>query len=199
MANATSTYASGQRSIARKRKERRQLLDHMERVTGLNRKTLIRHMNGKVHRKPRRKQRANTYGREVDDGLRVISETLDYISAQCLIPHLVTMAQDLIMHGQLELSAGLPENLGRISAATVRRRLKKFAQLEQWRLPQRQGPTQRSTVTRSTSKGRTPAEAPRAGDIGGASSGADTCRMERGSEIAWLRLRHTTLPRRAFA
>ena len=171
----------------------------MERVTGLNRKTLIRHMNGSVHRKPRRRQRDKAYGHEVDDALRVISESLDYICAERLTPHLVATAQDLATHGELELSPGLLEKQGRITVATVRRRLKMFAQLEQWRLPQRQGPRQRSTVTRSTSKWRTLAEAPRAGDIAGAFSGACTCPMGRGPQTAWLRLRHTTLPECAFA
>ena len=45
------------------RKERSQVLDHMEHVTGLNRKTLIRRMNRKeIKRRPRRKQRGKTYG-----------------------------------------------------------------------------------------------------------------------------------------
>lgn len=131
------------------RKERGQLLDEMECMTGLNRKTLIRHMKGKIVRKPRRRQRSKTYGHEVDDALRVISEALDYICAERLTPHLMATAQDLAAHGELELSPGLLERLGRISVATVRRRLKKFAQLEQWRLPQRQGPRQRNPVTRN--------------------------------------------------
>ncbi|KPL24761.1 MAG: hypothetical protein AMJ93_01740, partial [Anaerolineae bacterium SM23_84] len=135
-------------------------MDHMERVTGLNRKTLIRHMNGSVHRKPRRRQLSKTYGHGVGDTWRVISETLYYICAECLTLHPVTMAQDLVVHGELELSAGLLEKQGRITVAKGRCRPKMFAQLEQWRLPQRQAPRQRSTVTRSTSKGRTLAEAP---------------------------------------
>jgi len=131
------------------RKERGQLLDEMECMTELNRKTLIRHMKGKIVRQPRRRQRGKTYGHEVDDALRVISESLDYICAERLTPHLVVTAQDLAAHGELELSPGLLERLGRISVSTVRRRLKKFARLEQWRLPQRQGPRQRNPVTRN--------------------------------------------------
>lgn len=131
------------------RNERGRLLEEMECMTALNRKTLIRHMKGEIVRKPRRRQRGKTYGHEVEDALRVISETLDYICAERLTPHLVATAQDLAAHGELELSPGLLERLGRISVATVRRRLKKFAQLEQWRLPQRQGPRQRNPVTRN--------------------------------------------------
>jgi hypothetical protein len=131
------------------RKERGQLLDEMECMTRLNRKTLIRHMKGKIVRKPRRTQRGKTYAHEVDDALRVISETLDYICAERLAPNLVAVAQDLAAHHELELSEGLLEQLGCISVATVRRRLKKFAQLEQWRLPRRQGPRRRNPVTRN--------------------------------------------------
>ena len=50
------------------RKERGQLLDHMEHVSGLNRKTLIRHVNRKeMKRRPRRKQRGKTWGHRADD------------------------------------------------------------------------------------------------------------------------------------
>ncbi len=38
-----------------KRKERSQLLDQMQHVTKLNRKTLIRHMKGEIVRKPRQR------------------------------------------------------------------------------------------------------------------------------------------------
>jgi hypothetical protein len=139
-----------------KRKERSQLLDHMERVTGLNRKTLIRHMNGQIERKARRKQRGKTYGHEMDDALRVISETLDYICAERITPHLVSTAKHLAAHNELELSPGLLEKLERISVSTVRRRLKKFARLEQWHLPRRQGPKQRNPVTRNIPTKRIP-------------------------------------------
>ena len=61
------------------RKGRSQLLDEMEEITRLHRKSLIQLMNRNLVRKPRRKQRGMTYGHEVDDALRVISETLDYI------------------------------------------------------------------------------------------------------------------------
>jgi hypothetical protein len=63
------------RYIKAARKERSRLLDEMEAVTGLHRKSLNRLMNGSLERKPRRKQRGRIYGKEVDDALRVISET----------------------------------------------------------------------------------------------------------------------------
>ena len=68
------------------RKERGRLLDEVEAVTELHRKSLIRLMNGSLERKPRRRQRSRTYGPEVDDALRVISESLDHICAERITP-----------------------------------------------------------------------------------------------------------------
>ena len=46
-----------QRYIKAKRQERSQLLDEMEAVTGLHRKSLTRLMRGNLERKPRSKER----------------------------------------------------------------------------------------------------------------------------------------------
>jgi hypothetical protein len=139
------------------RQERSLLLDHMEQVSGLNRKTLIRYMNRKeIKRQPRRKQRSRTYGHQVDDALRVISESLDYICAERLTPQLVPMAKHLAAHGELQLSNDLLAQLGRISVSTVRRRLRKFERLECWRLPRRAGPKQRNPLTRDIPAERIP-------------------------------------------
>jgi len=59
-------------------KERSRLLDEMEAVTEMNRKSLIRLLNGSLERKPRSKQRGRTYGPEVDYALPVIAESSDY-------------------------------------------------------------------------------------------------------------------------
>ncbi len=49
-----------------------QLLDEIEAVTGLHRKSLIRLMASNMEQKPRCRQRGRQYGAEVDDALRVI-------------------------------------------------------------------------------------------------------------------------------
>jgi hypothetical protein len=140
-----------------KRKERSQLLDHLEYATGLNRKTLIRHMKRKViERKPRRKQRGRTYDHHVDDALRVIWESLDYICAERLTPQLVTMAKHLAAHGELQPSDDLLAQLARISVSTVRRRLQKIARLDLCQLPQPAGPKQRNVLTRDIPAERIP-------------------------------------------
>ncbi len=46
------------------RKEQGRLLDEMEMVTELHRKSLLRLLNGSLERQPRRKQRGRIYGPE---------------------------------------------------------------------------------------------------------------------------------------
>ncbi len=114
--------------IASNRKGRAELLDEMQRVTGLDRKTLIRLINGSLKRKPRRRQRGRTYGHEVDDALRVIWESLDYICAERLTPGLPSVAELLHDHGEITLTPELLGKLRQISISTVRRILKRIAQ-----------------------------------------------------------------------
>jgi hypothetical protein len=123
------------------RKERSQQLDQMEQVTGLHRKSLVRHMRNNPVRKPRARQRGKTYHHHVDDALRVIAESVDYICAERLTPYLVPLAQHLARHAEIELGPGLLDELGRISVSTVRRRLQRLARLEQWRVPRRRAPS----------------------------------------------------------
>ena len=118
------------------RQERKQLLDEMEAVAGLHRKSLIRLMNSDLSRKPRRKQRGRTYGIEVYRALRVIGESCDWICAERLQPNLVWLAEHLAKHGELEKTPELMEKLSRISIPTVRRILQRLRQDEP-RLPYR--------------------------------------------------------------
>jgi len=136
------------------RKEQSRLLDEMEAVTELHRKSLIRLMNGNLERKPRRKQRGRTYGPEVDDALRVISESLDYICAERITPNLTWLANHLAAHGELEVSAPLLEQLGSISVSTVGRILARIRQDEP-RLP-RKGPRRGNSLTRDIPMRRIP-------------------------------------------
>ncbi|HEM62403.1 MAG TPA: transposase [Chloroflexi bacterium] len=136
------------------RTERGRLLDDMERMTELHRKSLIRLMSGSVKRKPRRKQRGRTYGSEVDDALRVIAESHDYICAERLQPTLVEMATHLARHGEIDLSPRLLDQLSRISISTVRRILKRLGQDEP-RLP-RKGPAEANRVAREIPMKRIP-------------------------------------------
>ena len=113
------------------RKERTRLLDEMQRVTGLDRKSLIRRMRlsrNDLVRKPRRKQRGRTYDHEVDDALRVILDSLGYLCAERLTPNLVWMANHLARHGEMMVSDGLLGKLSQISISSVQRILNRIGQ-----------------------------------------------------------------------
>lgn len=88
------------------------------------------------------RQRGCTCGAEVDDALRVIAESCDYICAERLHPNLVAMAQQLTAHSEVQISPGLLERLEQISAPTVRHILQRIRQDEP-RLPRR-GPERAS-------------------------------------------------------
>jgi hypothetical protein len=134
--------------------ERGQLLDEMQAVTCMHRKSLIRVMSGSLERRVRRKQRGRTYGSDVDDALRVISESLDHICAERLQPNLVWIASHLAYHGEMKVSPPLLDQLGQISVSTVRRILNRIRQDEP-RLP-RKGPAQANRVAREIPMRRIP-------------------------------------------
>jgi len=135
------------RYVKADRDERGRLLDEMEAVTGLHRKSLVRLMDSDLERKVRCTERGETYGSEVDDALRVIAESLDYICAERLTPHLVWMATHLATHGEMVTSPSLLDQLSAISVSTVRRRVSRIRQDEP-RLPQRRGRAHPNTLTR---------------------------------------------------
>ena len=136
------------------RKGRAEMLNEMEQMTGMHRKSVIRRLNGHLSRKKRRRQRGRTYGPEVDDAVRVIAESLDYICAERLQPDLVKMAQHLAKFGELETTPALLGQLGQISISTVRRIVKRIRQDEP-RLP-RKGPRRANRVTKGVPEKRIP-------------------------------------------
>ncbi len=68
----------------KRKKERSSLLDEMQAVTGYDRKSLLRLINGELARKPCRKQRGKTYGAKVEAAICKIAESLDYPCAAAL-------------------------------------------------------------------------------------------------------------------
>lgn len=126
---------------------RRRLLDTMQAVTGLARKSLIRLMAGDLKRQPRQRQRGQRYGLELERVLRVIAESYDYICAERLTPNLLAMAEHLAQHGELELTELVRQQLVTISEATVYRRLARLRQDEPRR--PRRPPRPTSTMART--------------------------------------------------
>lgn len=122
-----------------------QLLDEMEAVTGMHRKSLVRSMNGSLESKPRRRERGKTYGPDIDDALRVMDESFDGICAERITPNLAWMARHLDRHGELRVTPGLLDQLESISISTVRRRLNRIRQ-DQPRLRRRKPTRQRGFV-----------------------------------------------------
>ena len=131
------------------------LLNEMEALTGLHRKSLIRLMHQpSLQRQPRHRQRGRTYGPAVAEALRIIADSLDHVCAERLQPNLVWLAQHLAAHGELTLSPALLEQLGRIGVSTIRRLLQRLAP-DQPRLPRR-GPEQANRLAREIPMKRIP-------------------------------------------
>ena len=128
--------------------EQGRLLDEMQAVTAMHRKSLLRLLHApSLARHPRTTQRAKTYAAPVEDAIRLIWESLDYICAERLTPALLPTAQLLIAHGELALADQVLAQLASISIASVQRRLKRFSQ-DTPRLP-RKGPEQGNRVALS--------------------------------------------------
>ena len=132
---------------------RGKLLDEMQQVLGMHRKSLIRLLNAPtLTRQPRRKQRGREYGAQVDDAIRVIAESLDYICAERLTPILPEMAEHLRRFGEMRGSPELVGQLEHISVATVGRLLRRIRQ-DSYRLP-RKGPERANQVAKDIPMGR---------------------------------------------
>ena len=131
-----------------------QLLNEMEAVTELHRKSLLRLMNGSLERQPRQRQRGRTYGPEVKYALGVIAESLDYLCADRLTPNLVWMANHLATHDELRVSPPLLEKLDQISISTVKRILARIPR-DKPRLP-RGGPRRINRLTQDIPMKRIP-------------------------------------------
>jgi hypothetical protein len=112
------------------KQDKSRLLDEIEAVTGLHRKSIIRTINGQLSRKKRTRQRGREYGVEVDDAIRVIARSLDYPCAERLQPNLVWMANHLSAHAELQLRRETLDQLARISVSTVKRTLRRIGRSE---------------------------------------------------------------------
>jgi hypothetical protein len=112
------------------RKEKGRLLDEMQAVTGLHRKSLIRILTGRLSRQKRRRERGRTYGAEVEDVVRVVARSLDYPCAERLKPALVPLARHLERQGEVQVTPQTLERLGQVSVSTLKRMLKRLGRSE---------------------------------------------------------------------
>jgi transposase InsO family protein len=131
------------------------ILDLLMEQTGLHRKSLVRLLRATdLRRQPRTQQRGRVYGIAVDDALRVIWESLDYVCAERLTPALLPTARLLAHHGELLLDDALATQLAGISIASVQRRLRRLSQ-DAPRLP-RKGPERANQIARAIPMTRIP-------------------------------------------
>lgn len=150
------TYAQADRT------EREHLLNDMQTVTALHRKSLIRLLNGEtLDRQPRRRERGEIYNHHFDDALRILAESLDYVCAERLQPALLDLAENLAVHGELTLTDELRQQCGSISISTLRRRLMHLGQ-DLPRLPRRR-PARGRSVARDIPMRRIPWDEPTPG------------------------------------
>ncbi len=112
------------------KKEKGDLLNEIEVVVGMHRKSIIRLLNNQLSRKKRSRERGRTYGIDVDDAFRKIAHSLDYPCAERLQPNLDWMAEHLEYHGVLCLQGKTKESLMMISVSTLKRILKRVGRSE---------------------------------------------------------------------
>jgi hypothetical protein len=134
------------------RRERSDLLDEMETVTGLHRKSLVRLMSQEIKRQTRQKQRGKSYGPEVKAVVKIVAESLDWVCAERVQPGLLETAEQLERHGELALTSEVRQQLERVSVSTVRRLLADVPR-DRPRLPRR-GPEQANRLAREIPAGR---------------------------------------------
>jgi len=145
------------------RREQGKLLDEMEAVTGLHRKSLLRLMHSSLERKARTRGRRKEYGAEVDEAIRVIAKSLDYPCAVRLTPSLRAMAEHLGRHSVLQVGTSVLGQLEHVSISTVERRLKQVPE-ECRHLPRRRSSSANSALC-GVAMGRIPWDTPDPGHL----------------------------------
>jgi len=145
------------------KQEKGKLLDEMEYVTGMNRKSIIRILNGRLSRKKRTRERGPTYGADVINIVREISKALDHPCAERLKPNLVYMAKHMENHDQLHMDEETLRKLEAISISTLKRILanvnKSKEKISRKRFPKRK----RNTFKESFPMRRIPYDTPEPG------------------------------------
>jgi hypothetical protein len=136
------------------RKERGRMLDEMQQVLDMHRKSLSRLLLNDLSRKARTRQRGRTYGLDVLRAVSVIAESLDFVCSERLKPNLAWMAEHLAAHGELELAPTLLEKLEQLSVSTLRRMLQHQSK-DVPRLP-RKGPSEANQYRRNVPVRRIP-------------------------------------------
>jgi hypothetical protein len=112
----------GRYRLATKR-EKGRILDEIEHVTGLHRKSIIRILNGRLSRKKRTSERGPTYGTDVVNTVVRISKALDHPCVERLKPNLVFIGKHMMRHQQISIDEDMVKKLEAISNSTLKRML----------------------------------------------------------------------------
>lgn len=111
------------------REAKRQILDEFCKTTGMHRKAAIRLLNrrqGPAEVKPARRGRGQRYGSEVVAALATCWEAGDRLCGKLLKPVLPDLVSALERHGVLHLEPSTKEQLLKMSASTMDRRLQRY-------------------------------------------------------------------------
>ena len=120
------------------RKEKSVVLTEIVEVTGLDRKSAIRHMQKPPKRKARRKQRKRSYGAQVEQVVNLAAKAMDSPCPERLKSELLDMAENLERHGHITLTPELREKLAKISVSTLGR-IRRRRQQDEPRLERKMG------------------------------------------------------------
>ena len=130
--NTVKEYTEAIRQRYRKasRMEKGKILDEFAKTTGLHRKSVIRILHRPVARvgDSKRRGRPPEYGSRVVEMLRVVWEASDRLCSKRLQPFVPEMVQIMRRCGDRGMSAEVEAELGRMSAATMDRRLHPWKQ-----------------------------------------------------------------------
>lgn len=113
---------------ARKRKEKKAMLDEICETTGLNRKYVVGQLSAKTDLKGaetrQRKRRGKTYGNDVAVPLKKVWYVLDCPCGQRMAPAMEETVDALLRHGELAVSEEMRKKLILASSSTIDRLLK---------------------------------------------------------------------------
>ncbi len=139
--------------LAADRAGRSRLLDEMEHVTGMHRKSLLRLLHSRLlERKQRTTPRSRSYGLDVQRVVSVVWEALDYPCAERLKPGLLPTARHLQRFGELSLEPVVEAQLSTISLSTLRRMTARIRRPTP-KLP-RKGPQEANRIRKGVPMGR---------------------------------------------
>ena len=101
--------------------QKSKLLDEFVEITGYHRKSAVRALSVKPSAVKGRRGRPARYGAETREALRAVWEASERLCGKRLAPFLGELADRMVAHGELSVSAEVRKQLGKVSASTIDR------------------------------------------------------------------------------